>query len=152
VELLLVLTLLAIFAASLSVSLAGRPDGYAIRVAAEDLAMALRFAATQAKAGQTSHRVAFYENHAQYRVEIADPRTNGGFAPARGQAGQMKSLPTGIRITAISWREGAIDSMPGALQWDALDESFSGTITLVNRQGQTATIGVEPATGQTHVE
>ena len=94
VELLLVLTLLAIFAASLSVSLAGRPDGYAIRVAAEDLAMALRFAATQAKAGQTSHRVAFYENHAQYRVEIADPRTNGGFAPARGQAGQMNSIRT----------------------------------------------------------
>ena len=150
VELLLVLALLAILTASLTVSLSGRQDHYAIRMAAEDLAAAVRFAVAQARLRQVPHRLVFCDGAGGFRVEAADPQAKDGYVPASGRAGRQQLLAGGVRVVGVS-EDGVETAVPKSLEYQPDGAGFRGRIRLENKRGETISIEVAPLTGQVHI-
>ena len=145
------LTILGVLMAGLSLSLAGRDDSAALRSAAKDLAAAVRYAAAQARLHQMPHRVAFYEEAAEYRVEIADARSAEGFSPVAGQAGRKHVLTHGVRVIGVIETGGQMIPVPRVIEYTPQGMGFSGTIHLANRKDETLVIEVIAQTGQTYV-
>jgi type II secretion system protein H len=158
VELLLVLLIMSLFASSAVVSLTGRRDKYALSAAANDLAAAIRFAASESQARRIPHRVLLIKDAPStgaraYRVEAWSP-AEAGFIPAHGLAGQDRKVPEGIQIDPITPAGAETPHSLQAVQ-DAdnllvFSESrfFSGTIDLKDRHGHKGHISVLPMTHQ----
>ena len=151
VEMLLVVVLLATLTGTLAVSLGGRVDRHALRIAGKDLAAAIRFSVAETRLKCLPHRVAFYDNWTRYRVERAESAAGSEYAPVRSLAGQMKTLAKQARIAGASTDGQPLESVPETLPQYPDGNSFHGEIQLANRSGETLTIKVSPVTGQVQI-
>jgi len=150
-EMLVVLSLLAIFAGMVVVLVRGRQDTHALQVSTKDLAAAIRMASTETKAKQRPHRVAFYGNCREFRLEAAAGGT-GDYAPVIGVGGMKRRLAGSVRIDAVLRADGEpIEPAPDQLGFQPGGQGFSGRVRLVNRAGETMQIEVMNATGQVNV-
>ena len=150
IEMLIVVLLIAILAGTVVVSLHGRRETHALKVAAKDLAAAIRFAATEARVRQSPHRLAFNEDLRSYRVEVAASGTLS-FEPAKGLAGVAKPLVEGVRIASVSPVRGQLGPLPTDLQFNPDGGGFLGWIELQSKNGRSVKIEVMPETGQVHI-
>jgi len=151
VELLIVLVLIAVLAGSAVVALQGRPGEYALRFAGKDLAAAIRSAARRAAEEQHTYRVAFFEDHRAYRIEVLAPESDTGFVPASGKGGGVTTLPEGVSIESVACEGTAIEPLPEELLLAPDGNGFCGVITLRNRRAQCVRIEVMYGTGQVAV-
>ena len=151
IEMLLVVTMVAVLSASVVANLHGRKDEHSLRMCARDLAATIRFAASEAKVQQAPHRVTFLEGHRSYRADIADPQAPDGYAPCKGVAGIERSLPVSVRLVAMISDDSKIDPMPSSLQFTPGGDGFSGSIQLEDRNKRMIQIEVLPKTGQVYV-
>jgi hypothetical protein len=148
---LLVVVVLAVLTGTLTVSLRGRADRHALRIAGSNLASAIRYAVAETKATHTPHRIAFRDNWSSYRVETARSASDDEFVPVAGMAGRTATLAGNVRIVDVSDDDAAADGLAEAL-WVHTDGSgFHGSVRLANRNDQTLTIVVSPVTGQVQV-
>ena len=150
VELLIVLTIIGVLAASAVVSLQGRQDSYALRVSSDDLAAAIRFAVDQARSKAVPCRVVFNEAADQFKVQIWRP-ADGDFVPAEGIAGTGRPLTGGVRVTSVRPDVGTVDEQIRTIQFDANGDGFSGRIQLSTRRGDRSLVEVLPKSGQINV-
>ena len=151
VEMLLVVVLLATLTGTLAVSLSGRVDRHALRIAGKDLAAAVRFSVAETRLKRLPHRVAFHDNWTRYRVERAESAAGGEYVPVRSLAGQIKTLAKQVRIAGASTDGQPLESLPEALPQYPDGNGFHGEIQLANRAGETLTIKVAPVTGQVQI-
>jgi len=147
-----VITLIAILAASVTVRIRGVQDDHAVRIAADDLAGAIRFAFEESRLKGVIHRLSFSDDGARYRLEEATGDPGQPYRPVGGMAGVYRRLPAGVKIAAVEPSGGQrIDDAWSELLC-AQDGGFDGTIELCNRRGDTITLKVLAGTGQVHVE
>jgi len=151
VEMLLVVVLLATLTGTLAVSLRGRVDRHALRIAGKDLAAAVRFSVAEARLNRLPYRVAFHDNWTCYRVERAKSAAGSEYVPVRSLAGQMKAFAKQVRIAGASTDGQPLESVPEALPQYPDGNGFHGEIRLANRAGETLTIKVAPVTGQVRI-
>ncbi len=151
IEMLLILVLIAILAGSVTVSLSGRREGHVLRAATEDLASAVRYAASQARLTGCEQRVVFLRDRRAYRVESALPGSDQGFDVVKGLAGREKLLPSSIQIAAISQRGAAGDDDLECIRFGSDGGQFVGEIQVQSESGQSAVIEVLGSTGQVMV-
>jgi type II secretion system protein H len=154
VEMLLVVTFMAIFAGALMVSLRGRQDQHALRTTAQDLCEAIRYAASQARTTGTPCRVVFPKAMSEFHVEVLSG-DEPAFLPVAGRAGLRKQITPGVEIAEftppIPPAAGGSDPDP-ALMFGADGAGFSGQIALKNRAGQTSHVRVLAETGEAYVQ
>ncbi len=101
IELMVVVTLVAILAVSISINLHGAQDDHALQMAAEDLASAIRFAYEESRIKSIAHRVSFADRGTSYRIESATGDQNQPYRPVVGVAGVYRHLASGIHIKTI---------------------------------------------------
>jgi len=147
-----VITLIAILAASVTVSVRGVQDDRALQIAADDLASAIRFGFEEYHLKGVIHRLSFVDGGARYRLEEATGDTGQPYWPVGGMAGVYRRFPAGVEIGAVEPSGG--QRMDGACSelLCTQDGGFDGTIKLRNRRGETITLEVLAGTGQVHVE
>lgn len=151
IELLVVVTLIAILAASVTVSIRGAQDGHALRTAADDLAGAIRFGFEESRLKSIAHHVAFTDNGASFRLEAATGDVAQPYRPVPGMAGVYRRLPSGVQIAAVEPTGAAsMESVCTDISC-ASPGGFDGMITLKNRQGETIKLEVLGGTGQVYV-
>jgi type II secretion system protein H len=150
-EMLMVVTIMAIFAGSLVVSLKGRQDEHALRAAAQDLSEALRYAAGEARLLGKPCRVEFSPALDEYHVEALDLETVK-FAPLDGRAGLAKPLTPGIKIAEFAPALADADAQEPSIFFGADGSGFSGKIKLKSRAGQVRQVQVIAQTGQVYVQ
>ncbi len=151
VEMLLVLVVISALLATMAVSLAGRRDHQALRVAAEDLATSLRFAAERARLTGRPCRLAFQDDYSGYRLEIATDQSGESFAPDIGMAGQGRRFAEGIRLVQDADPGRQARPAPKALTFAPQGKGFAGRLHLRNRADEQIDIEVIPETHQVHV-
>jgi len=151
VEILLVVVLMSVMAGAVVVSLRGRQDAHVLEVTANDLAAAIRFAATEARLRGTAQRIVFSADHGQYSVERERP-DDQEFTRVGGLAGTRHRLAAGVRIRAMGHGRQAMASLPVVLEFDGHGGGFAGWIELVNRLGETIRIEVTAETQQVYVD
>jgi type II secretion system protein H len=150
IELLLVLVFIAAMAGVTLARLGGAQEAHALRGAAADLATSIRFAAAEARIRARGYRVVLTEDHTRYHVETVDS-LSGEYRPVPGLAGLAR--PLGRGVAAASWVQEAAEAPPPAeLPFGPAGQSFSGTLVLRNRVGETVRIVVMPETSQVHVD
>ena len=152
IELMIVLGLIAMLAASVTVSIRGAQDGHALRAAADDLAGAIRFGFEESRITTTPHRVTFANGGGSYRLEIAGGDAAQPYRPASGVAGRNKNFPAGVQIVTVKHSNGqeASDVSAPLLCVDG-SEGFDGVIILRNSRNETIALEILSATGQVHV-
>ncbi len=148
VELLLVLAIMGALAGGLIVSLHGRRGAQEMKLAAHDLAAAVRFAEQEAHLTGRSHRVAFDAARRAYRVESASAGDPAEYGPVNGVAGSWRRLPPSITADELA-RDGAAPAADPVFAFTADGTGFVGTIQLRARESA-ARIEIEVAseTGQ----
>jgi prepilin-type N-terminal cleavage/methylation domain-containing protein len=152
IELMVVVTLVAILAVSISINLHGAQDDHALQMAAEDLASAIRFAYEESRIKSIAHRVSFADRGTSYRIESATGDQNQPYRPVVGVAGVYRHLASGIHIKTIKPSFGGqMDSTCEELPCVS-PGGFDGEITLSNRRGDTIKIEILAGTGQVYVE
>jgi prepilin-type N-terminal cleavage/methylation domain-containing protein len=152
VELLLVLVIIAVCTGGVAVSLKGRQEPHALKVASRDLAEAIRYAAGEAGLTGLPHRVAFTGDRS-YRVEKLDKDSSGEFVPVTGTAGRQRSITGNIRIIGFWGPDGQmIAPVPECLVFDQTPSSFSGQIQLQGMSSQRVAIYVNGISGQVEIE
>jgi len=151
VEMLLVVVLLATLTGTLTVSLRGRLDSHALRIAARDLAAAVRFSISEARLTRLPHRIAFQDGWTCYRVERAESAAGSEYVPVKNLAGRMRTLAKQVHIAGASVDGESRDDVPEFLPQYPAGEGFSGGIQLANRTGETMTIEISPVTGQVRI-
>jgi prepilin-type N-terminal cleavage/methylation domain-containing protein len=152
IELLVVITLIAILAAYVAVNIRGVQDDHALQIAADDLASAIRFGFEEYRLKGVIHRLSFADSGAGYRLEEATGDTEQPYRPVVGMAGVHRRFPAGVQIGAVEPSgEQRMDDACSELLCTQ-DGGFDGTIKLRNRQGETITLKVLAGTGQVHVE
>ena len=151
VELLIILVLIAAVSGGLVVSLRGRQSTHALHVTAKELTAAIRFAVAEAKMRRCPHRVVFSHELRAYRVEAVVPGETLGFMPVSGQAGIIRFLPNGIRITKACSDTDEIDLLTAGLAFDGSGGGFFGQIELQNQSGEAIRIEVMYETQQIRI-
>ena len=151
VEMLLVLVIISSLLATMAVSLTGRRDRHALRVAAEDLAASLRFAAERARLTGRHCRVAFEDDYSGYRLEMATEQGAESFAPDIGMAGAGRRFAEGIRLAQDADPGRQAPPAPKTLTFSPNGEGFAGRLRLRNRADEQIDIEVAPETHQVHV-
>lgn len=101
IELMLVLILMGILTGSAVVALQGRDRPEALRLAAEDLAVAVGSAAEAAKRTGRPHVLVWEPEHRGYRLDAATGGATGRAGeettePVPGRAGRLHQLPEGV--------------------------------------------------------
>jgi prepilin-type N-terminal cleavage/methylation domain-containing protein len=152
IELLVVITLIAILATSVIVRIRGVQDDRALQIAAEDLASAIRFGFEEYRLKGVIHRLSFADGGARYRLEEATGDAGQPYRPVRGVAGVHRRFPAGVEIEAVEPSGGQRTDGAGSELLCTQDGGFDGTIKLRNRQGETIALKVLAGTGQVHVE
>ena len=147
VELLLVLTILAVFSGSVVVSLSGRGDAVALRTAANDLAAAIRLAASRARLTGQAHRVVMAAENGPFHIE-ALPDGEDGFVAAPGMAGRERNLPKGVRVVELRDRDVRVDS-PWSLEFFPDGSGFAGRVDMGSRYEKL--VGIEVTEGAVQV-
>lgn len=150
VEMLLVITIMAVLSGALVVSLKGRQDEMALRAAAQDLSEAVRYAALQARTFNRPCRVVFTPNLSEYKVEIFQVREMR-FIPAAGRAGLPKRLTPGIDIAEIAPALPVANDVIAGMVFGSNGAGYSGRVSLKNRAGRMTHIEVAAETGQVHL-
>jgi len=148
IEMLLVVVMLATLTGTLAISLSGRLDRHALRIAGKDLAAAVRFSVSETKLTRLPHRVAFHDDLTRYRVERAESTAGSEYGPVKSLAGRMKMLAKQVRILGTSVDGEPLDTAPESLPQYPDGSGFHGKIQLANRTGETLTIEVSSVTGQ----
>lgn len=145
------MVLMAIVASAVVVSFRGRQGTQSLRVAAEDLAGAIRYAQRETELRGAAHRLQFTQDLRSYRVELQRPDAPDDYRAVAGRAGGYRSLPEGVAVAGIS-REGALLAPPPtSLGFLPGPGGFAGVIELRIRNGQSVHIEVMPTAGQVHV-
>lgn len=167
VELLVVLTLIGVMTTSVAVALRGREDPHAVRVAAEDLATALRYAQAESEHTDVAHRLVVAADGRSYRVEWADPSLGGdsrgggsGYVPVRGMAGRSHHLIDGVTLavdTGLDDQSLFVSRLPTdetemALYFGDGVDTYAGALLLQNTASEVVRVSVMPETGQVRVE
>jgi len=150
-EMLLTLVIVSALLAMMAVSLAGRRDHQALRVAAEDLAASLRYAAERSKLTGRSCRVAFNDDYTGYRLEIATGRSADSFSPDIGLAGAGRRFAEGVRLVGEARADQQGPSVPRTLTFAPDGKGFAGSLRLKNRANESIEIEVAPETHQVHL-
>jgi len=148
IELLVVLVIMSVLAGTLTVSLRGRSQTYALRAAARDLVASVNTASTQARNTRTDHRIVILNSGSAYRVEVLASGSTTSFEPVRGMGGGTRSLGDNVRMTGVSDDGVSFSSMPDELAFGADGQGFNGFVRLVNDRGETMTMYVMPKTMQ----
>jgi len=153
IELMIVLGLIGMLAASVTVSIRGAQEGHALRTAADDLAGAIRFGFEENRITSTTHRVIFANGGSSYRVEIADSTGPQPYQPAPGMASMVKHLPAGVQIVTIKNSSGQEADIFNNASLTCINGpgGFDGVIQLRNRNGDTILLEILSGTGQVHV-
>ena len=160
-ELLVVLLLIAVMTTSVAVALQGREDPHALRVAAEDLATALRYAESESRRSQKPLRLVLAEDGQSFWVEFSDRASerDTDFVPVRGLAGQPHTLTDGITLS-LTYSDNYLDPSlsQSATQAGAEEiyfgrgvDSFAGELLLQNEALDALRVVVLPETGQVRV-
>lgn len=152
IELMVVVTLIAILTVSISVNIRGAQEDHALKLAAEDLAAAIRFGFEESRLKGVTHRISFANGSTGYRIESATGNVAQPYRPVCGIAGVYRHFTSGIRIKTINPPNA--NSGYGAYQ-EILCVSpggFDGEIILCNRRGDTVKLKVLAGTGQVYVE
>ena len=147
VELLLVLTLISIVSGSIVVSFCGRKEAHALRQAARDLEHAISYIAAKTAQTRRVHRLVFSGDQRTYRLEGATDLGGIVFAPVRGVGGRNRALPDGVRVVSVQQHSEQINLSQQSLVFGG-SETFSGTIELTNRLGETVRFEIHPETAQ----
>lgn len=159
VELMIVLLLIGVMASSAVVALQGREDPHALRVAADDLAAALRYAKQQSAQTGRVHRVLFTDDYRSYQIESAvlANTEESGFTPVRGMAGQHHQIVEGVTLlNADMIPLGDLEisdevSAPLAFNFGQGAHQFTGELILQNQAMESLRVVVLPQTGQIRV-
>lgn len=146
IEMLLVFVFIGILSSAVVVSFADRQDREALHAAVDDLAAALRYAASQAHLEERSYRVVFNGPRREYHLEAAQ-RGTLGFVRATGQAGRTRRIVSGVRLHRVSERGRVLAEIPHALLFDPSGFGFSGQVELVSRGDKKRYIKVYARTG-----
>ncbi len=152
VEILIVVTIFAIFTGGVTVSLLGRQDSCALELAAKDIIAAIRFSCKQSKLHGAAHRIMFDAGLESYRIEAAG--ISGDWdRQIKGQGGRTKHLTHRIRIVSVSMNGRNIElaKSPGIIEFYPDGSGFHGRIRLENRKAQSVSIRVMPGTGDVYV-
>jgi hypothetical protein len=147
-EMIVVLTLIACLAGAVVVSLKDRDEMHKLNAAGQDLTAALRYAVANSQTLGRTHRVAFKDEWAQYRVEAARIDAPTEFEPARGLSGAWRPFPEGISVDKVLVDDIALDELPQWFEFPARTSAFHGSIALVDRLGDVMTVQVLPGTRQ----
>ncbi len=151
VELLLVLALMGILAGGAIVAFRGRQQSHALKMIARDLSAAFEAARTIAKRKRLPSQVQFYNEHRQYRVEIAHAEDVSDYKPAVGRAGIMNQLPDSITIDTVSEDGMPLNPIPETYGFSSDGNGFHGKVILQNKNGETVSVKIEKETGQISV-
>jgi type II secretion system protein H len=146
VELLLVLTVLAVMAGATIVSLRGRTPQAELRLAAGDLQASIRYAATEANSQGVPHRVRLDPRQGVFVVEVVDDLAESGFSPARGRPGRARTLARGVRVS-LDPPPAAAEDGSYLLEVDGREGGFAGTVIVANDAG-VVRIETTPRIGQ----
>ena len=149
VEMILVLVIMGVFAGMAAVSFQGRRSAQGLRVAADDVAAAIRYASTEARVRSVPHRVSFDARSASYKVEVWSSDEDA-FGPVRGLPGRSRALPEGIRPPRIKASTRASADTEEEVQFGP-DRHFAGTVEFVDRANRRLEIRVAPMTSQVTV-
>lgn len=152
VELLVVLVLIGVMASSVIVALDNREDGHALRVAADDLATAIRFASREADVTQRPHRLVFANDMRSYWVEIVSGSARLEYVPVRGVAGRPRPLAKSVSIVSILPADQVVTGPTiKMLDFASGGTKFAGDIRLSTGTKRTLVVEVAAKTGQVHV-
>jgi type II secretory pathway pseudopilin PulG len=151
VELVIVVVLMAALSGGVILSLQGRRSAHALRLAAEDLASAMRFASYQARVRHEAYQVVFDAGGTQYRVQTPDGTERAEATPASGMAGYNRALAMGVRLVAVRRGGEAVDPPPRVFSFNPDGSGFWGTIELGNEADDSVDVEVLPVTGEVHV-
>lgn len=150
-ELLLVLVLMGILTSGAVVAFQGRQQSHALRMTARDLSVAFEAARIAAKRKRLTSHVRFYNEHRQYRVEIAVAEGIADYEPVVGRAGILNRLPDSITISTVLADGMPINPIPVAYEFSPDGNGFHGKVVLQNTNGEVASVEVERETGQINV-
>lgn len=151
VELLIVLAILSVLAGGVMVAFRGRQDSHAVKTAAKDLAVAIRTGQRAAGQRRRMHRLRFGGRFRSFRLETAEERSAGRFIPARGRAGMVRRMPTGVFVAEVLVDGGGVRPLPGSLEFGPDGSGFRGELQLKNRAQETVTVQVMERPGQAYV-
>ncbi len=151
VELLLVVVLIGVLAGAVAVSFAGRQDDQALRLAAADLAAAIRYASEQASVTGKAHRLVFEDAMRSYRVEELSGVGGSEFKRVRGRAGMFKRVGEGVRVAGVIERAGDLPRVERAVLFEAAGGGFAGRLQLVGRDDLRVWVEVAAETRQVRV-
>jgi prepilin-type N-terminal cleavage/methylation domain-containing protein len=149
VELLIVLALMAILIGGVAVSLQGREGDVALRLAGDDVAMAMRFAASQARQTGLSHRIVFHQDQSFWVESLVMVPGGGGWEwiAVAGMAGLQRQLPKGIVVTGHR-RSPDNGGENANYVFSPAGAEFVRPVELMNEGFAIVQISVLPATGQ----
>lgn len=149
IELLVVLVVIGLLAGSAVVALEGRQERRQFETQVQDLAAAIRFAAEQARATGSVHRVVIAEQ--QFRVE-RESGAISGFEPARGAAGRERPVARGMSIEVTGRNSPDEPGSPRrVLNFGDEERAFDGTVSVSHEEGGRGRIDVAAVSGQVHV-
>lgn len=151
VEILVVLVLIGIMVGSVVISLRGRDEACALEMRAKDLAVAVNFAAGQARATQRPHRIAFGNDGMSFRVEALATGTQNEFEPAKGLPGTTRSLGDAVRLVGVSTDGIEFSTLPDSIEFSPNGTGFSGFVRLCNTEGELVTVRVIAESGQVEI-
>ncbi len=147
VEMMVVLVLIGLLAGSVVVAFEGRDADHAVRVAAEDLAEATRYAHREARVTQRPHRLVFDEAMRSFHVEWRP--LDGQWRSVNGRPGRERVMPGGVWAEVDS-SEQTPDGEPVTLTFDPAG-GFVGRIRLVGEGGRVRVLESFAETGQVNV-
>ena len=147
IELLLVVLIVSILASSLAVSLQGRKDVQALRVGSEDLAAAVRLAASRAASDGWIVQVALLNDGRAFQVQVVDEQ--GVSQPLAGMAGARRQFAREVRVARLERRSGK--AQPAEVIAFGGGDDFAGSIELTDGLGNSRRIEVADATAQVRI-
>ena len=150
-ELLIVLAILSVLAGGVMVAFRGRQESHAVRTAAKDLAVAIRTGQRSAGQRRRVYRVRFGSRFRSFRLEAAEEGSTGRFISARGRAGTVRKMPTGVFVAEVMVEGGSIRPLPDSLEFGPDGSGFRGELQLMNRVQETVTVQVMERPGQAYV-
>lgn len=149
IEMMLVVLIISILAGSLAANLQGRKDSQALRVGAEDLAAAVRFAAAQAATQGRCVQVALLHEGRAFEVQALDEK--GVAQPLAGLTGSHREFARQVHVDRVERNDQArTDGPVDAIAFGG-GRDFAGWIELVDGLGQSRRIEVADATAQVRI-
>jgi type II secretory pathway pseudopilin PulG len=149
--LLLVVVMMSILTGGVVVSLSGSTERYAVRVAAHDLAAAVRFAAGEARRRKCPVRLTFADDGRAFTIEAREDVT-GTFKPVEGAAGALRRFPPAVRVGRTLRAEDGTNGAITGLEFGPNGAGFVGHIQIEGRDHSVTSVRVWPQTGEAYVE